>query len=97
LKEVGTALGHSISIQYTGASVMLGIGLLALSLRLAGCSIRHLSARATLSLTGRLRARPDPWLEGALRAAFVEFDRELALILRDRSPQRPAAPPRSPH
>ena len=88
-EEVGTALGHSLSIQYTGISVMLGIGLFTLWLLLAGHSIRGLSARAVLTITGHLRARPDPWLEGALRAAFAEFDDELAVILQD----RPADPP----
>ena len=67
---------------------MLGIGFLTLWL-LRGCSIRNLSARAILSLTGHLRTRPDPWLEGTLRAAFADFDRELALILQDRGPQCP--------
>jgi hypothetical protein len=46
--------------------------------------VRDLAARAILSLTGYLRARPDPWLERALRRAFAEFDRELAIIMRDR-------------
>jgi hypothetical protein len=92
-----------VGIQYTAVVVMLGIGVLTLWLLLAGYSIKSLSARATLSLTGYLRPRPDPWLEGTLRAAFAEFDRELALILHDRnyaaakpeprSPQDPAAPP----
>jgi hypothetical protein len=96
-------LGHSVGIQYAAVVVMLGIGVLTLWLLLAGYSIKGLSARATLSLTGYLRPRPDPWLEGTLRAAFAEFDRELALILHDRnytaakqgprSPQDPAAPP----
>jgi len=44
------------------------------------------------SLTGHLRARPDPWLEWALREALAEFDRELAVILHDRSmPAYPTA------
>jgi hypothetical protein len=46
--------------------------------------VRELAARAILSLTGYLRARPDPWLERALRRALAEFDRELAVILHDR-------------
>jgi hypothetical protein len=91
-------LGHSDGIQYAGISAMLGVGLLTLWLLHAGCSIRNLSARAILSLTGHLRTRPDPWLEGTLRAAFAEFDRELALILQDRGPGRPAhLPPSSPN
>ena len=64
---------------------MFGIGLFILWLLLAGYSIRNFSARAVLSLTGYLRTRPDPWLEGALRTAFAEFDRELAVIMQDRN------------
>lgn len=90
-EEVGTALGHSLSLPITGVSVMFGIGFFTLWLLLAGYSIRGLSARAILTLTGHLRARPDPWLEGALRTAFAEFDHELAVILQD----RPADPPLS--
>lgn len=92
-------MGHSVGIQYAGVAVLLGIGALTLWALLAGYSIRQLSARAVLSLTGYLRTRPDPWLEGTLRAAFAEFDRELALILQDRPGRlsrfaRPAKPPR---
>jgi hypothetical protein len=83
-------MGHSFGIHYTSVSVMFGAGLLMLWLLLAGYSIRDLSARAILSLTGYLRARPDPWLELALRKAFTEFDRELATIMHDGgSPVRP--------
>jgi hypothetical protein len=89
-EEVGTKVGVSFGIHYTSVSVMFGAGLLMLWLLLAGYSIRNLSARAILSLTGHLRARPDPWLECALRKAFTEFDRELAAILHDRgNPARP--------
>jgi hypothetical protein len=63
---------------------MLGIGLLTPWLLLRGHSIKDLPARAILSLTGYLRTAPDPWLEATVRVAFAEFDRELALILRDR-------------
>lgn len=73
---------------------MLGIAILTLWVALAGCSIRDLSARAASSLTVRRRTRQDPWLEGTLRAAFAEFDRELALILHERSYAAPAAKPR---
>jgi hypothetical protein len=78
-------LGHSLDIHYTHVSIMFGIGLFTLWLLLAGYSIRDLSARAILCLTGYLRTRPDPWLEGALRTAFAEFDRELVMIMKDRS------------
>ena len=84
-------MGHSVSIQYAAVVVILGIGVFILWLLRAGYSIKDLSARTTLSLTGYLRTRPDPWLEGSLRAAFAEFDRELALILKERSYTAPAA------
>jgi hypothetical protein len=90
-------LQYSVGIQYAGVSVMLGIGLLTVWLVLTGDSVRNLSARAILSLTGHLRPRPDPWLEGALRAAFAEFDCELTLILQDRGPKRPVPPPLDSH
>ena len=92
--EAGAALGSSVGIQYTAVAVMLGIGVLILWVLVAGYSIKDLSVKATLSLSGYLRPRPDPWLEGTLRAAFAEFDRELALVLMDRSPQDPAPPGR---
>lgn len=82
-REAGSAVGHSLGVLYAGASLMLGVALLTLWL-LLGSSIRKLSSRAMLSLTGRFRPRPDPWLEAALRAAFAEFDSELAMVLRDR-------------
>jgi hypothetical protein len=84
-------LGHSVGIQYAAVVVMLGIGAFTLWLLLARYSIKGLSVRAALSVTGYLRTRPDPWLEGSLRAAFAEFDRELALILKERSYTAPAA------
>jgi hypothetical protein len=77
-------LGLSLGIHYTSVSLMFGAGLFMLWLLFAGYSIRHLSARAILCLTGHLRARPDPWLECALRKALSDFDRELAAILHDR-------------
>ena len=96
-------MGHSVGIQYAAVVAMLGVGVFTLWLLRAGYSIKDLSARATLSLSGYFRTRPDPWLEGTLRAAFADFDRELALILHERSyaaakprpqpPQDPAAPP----
>ncbi len=96
-------MGHSVGIQYAAVVVILGIGVLTVWLLFVRYSIKDLSARAALGLTGYLRTRPDPWLEGTLRAAFAEFDRELALILKERSyatarpqpqpPQDPAAPP----
>ena len=78
-------MGHSLDIHYTHVSIMFGIAFFTLWLLLAGYSIRNLSARAIFSVSGYLRTRPDPWLEGALRTAFAEFDRELARIMQDRS------------
>ncbi len=97
-------MGHSVGIQYAAVVVMLGIGVVfTFWLLRVGHSIRELSARTAHGVSGHLRTRPDPWLEGTLRAAFAEFDRELALILKERSyaapaardefPQDPAAPP----
>jgi hypothetical protein len=77
-------LGLSFGIHYTSVSLMFGAALLMLFLLLAGYCIRDLSAKAILTLTGHLRARPDPWLESALRKAFADFDRELSAILHDR-------------
>ena len=84
------AFGHSLGIHYTGISVMFGIGLFTLWLLLAGYRLKSFPARAILTITGHLRTRPDPCLEGALRTAFAEFDRELAVILQDRN-----GPPRT--
>jgi hypothetical protein len=84
-------LGHSVGIQYAAAVAMLGMGVFTFWLLRAGCSIRELSARTAHGVSGYLRTSPDPWLEGTLRAAFAEFDRELAHILKERSYAAPAA------
>ena len=89
-REAVAALGHSVGIQYAAVVVILGTGVFTLWLLRAGYSIRQLSACATDSVFGYLRTSPDPWLEGALRDAFAEFDRELALILQERSFAAPA-------
>ena len=83
-------MGYSVGIQYAAVVVMLGIGVFTFWLLRAGYRIRELSARTAHGVSGYLRARPDPWLEGTLRAAFAEFDRELALILKERSHAAPA-------
>jgi hypothetical protein len=77
-------MGHMHDIHYTGVSVMFSIGLLTLWIALARYSLRNLSAKVILTITGYLRTPPDPWLESTLRTAFAEFDQELALILHDR-------------
>jgi hypothetical protein len=102
-REAVEALGHSVGIQYAAVAVMFGLGALTFWVLRAGYSLKELSARAAHGVKGYLRTSPDPWLEDTLRAAFAEFDRELALILqerryaapagRDAFPQDPAAPP----
>jgi hypothetical protein len=92
---VSAVLGDSAGIHDGSVSVIFGAGLLMLWLLLAGGSIRNLSARAILTLTGHLRTRPDPWLEGALRNAFAEFDRELSAVLHD-TPGSPSGLPQEP-
>lgn len=76
-------MGDSPDFMYAGASAMLGVAVLTLCL--LGHGVRNASGRAILSLTGYLRGRPDPWLDATLRAAFAEFDRELSLVLQDRT------------
>lgn len=92
------ALGYSLGIHYTSVPVMFGAGLLMLWLLLAAYSARNLPAKAFLTLAGHLRARPDPWLECALRQALADFDRELTVILQDRGmPTRPIVPTQPVH
>lgn len=84
------------SVSYSGVSLIFVAGLLALWLLLSGYNLKKLSSRAITSLSGHFRARPDPWLEHALREAFSKFDQELAAILRDRdlppAPKTPGTP-----
>jgi hypothetical protein len=87
----------AVSINYSNVSLMLGAGLLTLWLLLSSCNIRELSSRAITNLSGYLRARPDPWLECALRDAFSKFDRELSAILRDRDLPRGQEDPPGPN
>jgi hypothetical protein len=49
--------------------------------RRALTALAGISDRAFTSVSGHLRPPPDPWLETALRRAFVEFDRDLAITL----------------
>jgi hypothetical protein len=86
-----------VGIQYAAVVVMLGIGVFTFWILRAGYRIKELSARMADGVSGYLRTRPDPWLEGNLRAAFAEFDRELALILQERSYAAPAARDKVPH
>jgi hypothetical protein len=87
----------AVSISYSSISLMFGAGLLTLWLLLRGYSIKGLSSRAITSLSGHLRARPDPWLERALRDAFSKFDRELTAILHDRDLPRGQEDPPGPN
>ncbi len=77
---------HMFSVHYADVLPMLGLALVFLWLRLAAVSVREACANAALTVTGYLRPRPDPAAEHALRAAFAEFDRDLAGILGDRTP-----------
>jgi hypothetical protein len=78
---------HVLSVHYVDVLPMLGLALVFLWLWLIGVSLRELCAYAALTVTGYLRPRPDPAVERALRAAFSELDRDLALILGDRTPR----------
>ena len=78
---------HVLSVHYVDVLPMLGLALVFLCLWLTGVSLRGLCAYAALTVTGYLRPRPDPAVERALRAAFSELDRDLALILGDRTPR----------
>lgn len=59
--------------------------LLAALLRL---DLRKILATAMLTILGYLLPPPDPVTDARLRTAFAEFDRDLAAILGDRTPQR---------
>jgi len=53
--------------------------------RPADIPLREFRDRAALTVAGHLRRRPDCLTEDTLRDVFVEFDRELTLILATRS------------
>lgn len=90
-----TGLRNTLNIHDTVVIAMFGVGLFMLWLLLAGYTIKDLSAKVMLTLTGHLRTPPDPWLESALRNAFAEFDRELAAILHEQGYQAAPRIPRS--
>lgn len=77
---------HTLTFHYVDVLPMLSLALVFLWLRLTGVSVRALIAQAVLTVAGHLRPRPDPSTEQALRSAFADFDRELAEILGDRTP-----------
>jgi hypothetical protein len=76
---------HAFSASCFDVVAVLGIAMALLWLSMAKIDVRDLGSRATLTVTGYLRPRPDPAAEQALRAAFAELDRDLAEILGDRT------------
>jgi hypothetical protein len=78
---------HVLSVHYVDVLSMLALALVFLCLWLTSVSLRELCAYTALTVTGYLRPRPDPAVERTLRAAFSELDRDLALILDDRTPR----------
>jgi hypothetical protein len=70
----GVPLGD-ISFMFAGGCIVLWTVLL------AGRNIIQMSARSITSITGYLRAAPDPWFEHAVREALSEFDRELRKLI----------------
>lgn len=75
---------HGVNVTYADSSVMLGLALIMLWLRLTGRSLRPLMSQTALSVSGYLRPRPDEAMESALRSAFTQLDKELAAVLGDR-------------
>jgi hypothetical protein len=82
-------VNHGLNVPYSDTSVMLGLGLVVLWLRLGGRNLRELLAQAMFSVSGYLRPGPDPAMECALRSAFAQLDKELAAVLADRPVPRP--------
>ena len=82
-------MAHAFSTPYTEVSVILGIGLAAVWLRLLCTGVKELCGQAALIFSGYLHRRPDPAFERSLRDAFAELDAELSAVLSDRSESRP--------
>jgi hypothetical protein len=82
---------HGVNVTYADSSVMLGLALIMLWLRLWGRGLRPLLAQTALSVSGYLRPRPDQAMESALRSAFTQLDKELAEVLADRPIPNPHA------
>jgi hypothetical protein len=82
-------VAHAFSTPYTEVSVILGIGIGAVWLRLLCTGVKELCGSAALTFSGYLRRRPDPDFERTLRDAFAELDGELSAVLADRSESRP--------
>jgi hypothetical protein len=83
-------LRNVLNVPYVEGLVPLGVAAVLLWLFLTGAwaedtPLRELRDRAALTVTGYLRRPPDCLAENALRGVFAEFDRELALILAERT------------
>ena len=76
---------HVLRVNYVDVLPMLGGAMAFLWTRLTRVSVRERYAQAILTVAGYLRPRPDRTLENALRAAFAELDRDLAVLLADRA------------
>ena len=79
---------HVLHGNYVDVLPVLGAVIFFLWLRLARGGVRQWCAQAVLTITGYLRPRPARSVEGALRAAFDELDRDLVALLGDRNPRR---------
>jgi hypothetical protein len=83
-------LGDVVNVPYVEGLASFGAAVLFLwsylmGTRPASPPLREIRDQAALTLTGHLRRAPDCATENALRGAFREFDRELILILADRT------------
>jgi hypothetical protein len=76
---------HVRHVNYVEVLPILGGAMVLPWIRLARVSVRERCAQAVLTVTGYLRPRPARTDEDALRAAFAELDRDLALLLADRA------------
>jgi hypothetical protein len=68
-----------------GLPILFALGFLTVLIyisRRVVVAIASASDATIACVTGYLRPRPDPQLEVALRSAFADFDRELAVLLR---------------
>jgi hypothetical protein len=88
-EEATSMVNHGLNVPYSDTSVMLGLALIVLWLRLRGRNVRDVLAQAMFSVSGYLRPGPDEAMECALRNAFTQLDKELAAVLADRPVPRP--------
>jgi hypothetical protein len=73
---------HAPCVPCLGTLLLLAAALTA-ALRLLRVNLRRLFEEGALTVSGYLLPRPDETTENRLRAAFTEFDRDLAIILGD--------------